>query len=476
MGSVFISAALGVTTVFLAIFAWHSISRGKVYGILVGGLSIYGFLTLVQIGVLSETFSPDVIGTAALVYTIGSVLLVFSIVAFDTTFPYREADSTNLWILRMSYSGGGHRFWATVASFGALLLLLHVHSNLGAAWNVARATSGYETSMAAFLLLLGTPGIASALLSGRRFWALGLFVVNMVSFVLLGSRAAMLGALGFWAWIVYIRQPSSMKRLRLLIIFIVLGFCIQVVLRFIRGFSLDGLASALSSGDIYGLFVSNPGVAHLSGGEAAISRYFLFAVELAPSGNFGFMTSIHRLGLFFVPFSAHLLHKPMDVTYQLWGAAYSHGLFAHAEGAELLKKSFLSGDYGSLHATLFGEMFVSGQWASLILSVVLVAALCVFIDRCLNRLRDTSALLVLGPIIAGLLFVARGNSVIGFGYFIYLTIFVVIVAWFARILRIRVCLPKVKFKGSNNATHVSNADALNGERARAFAVVKHEKS
>lgn len=459
MDNAIIFISFGITTIFLLFCAWHSICRGKVYGVLFGGLAIYGFFAFEQIGTLLEIFSPDVIGTAALVYAAGSVVLALSIVAFEQTFPYREAGSANLWVLRMWRSASDHTKWATIASCIALVLLLHTRSNLGAAWNVARTTNGFETSVAAFFLLLGTPGIASAVIRGKKFLALSLFVINIVSFVLLGSRAAMLGALGFWVWIVFMRQRSRLKQLRILIIIVLLGFCAQVALRFIRGFGLDELLAALSNGDIFSLFISNPVVRHISGGEAAIVKYFMFSIELAPSDTFGFMTSIHRLALFFIPYSVHLLSKPMDVTYQLWAAAYSHGLFAHAAGADLLRKSYLSGDYGSIHPTLFGEMFVSGQWPSLIISVVLVGALCVFIDRCLTHMSDTRALLVLGPTIAGFLFVARGNSVIGFGYFIYLAIFVVIAGRIINTLRMRAHKSRVKLRGSSYATQVANANA-----------------
>lgn len=462
MDNVIIFVSFGVTTVFLFLCAWFSICRGKLYGVLFGGLGIYGFFTFEQIGTLSEAFSVDVIGTAALVYAAGSVVLVLSIVAFESTFPYRDVNSVDLWVQRMRRSARDHTRWATIASCIALVLLLHTHSNLSAAWDVARAANGFETSVAAFFLLLGTPGIASAVIRGKKFLALSLLVINMVSFVLLGSRAAMLGALGFWVWIVFMQQRSRLKQLRILIVIVFLGFCAQVVLRFIRGLGLDELLTALSSGDIFSLFISSPVTRHISGGEAAVAKYFMFSVELAPSGVVGFMTSIHRLALFFIPYSVHLIPKPMDVTYQLWAAAYSHGLFAHAAGAGLLRESYLSGDYGSLHPTLFGEMFVSGQWPSLIISVVLVGALCVFIDRCLKRMSGTHALLVLGPTIVGLLFVARGNSVIGFGYFIYLAIFVVIAGRLIKFLRMRAYQSRVEYGGGSYVTQIANTDGPTG--------------
>lgn len=175
------------------------------------------------------------------------------------------------------------------------------------------------------------------------------------------------------------------------------------------------------------MIATSPATSDLSGGELAIAKYFVFAVQTASAEVYGFMTSVVRLLLILVPSSVvTIFNKPMDVTYLLWAEAYSQNMFAEAEGQVLLREFFESGIYGSVHPTLFGELFAAGLWPSLIFSSGIVGFFCVFIDRCLSWIDPKAAVLVLGPVLVGMWMVARGNSVIGFGYFVYLTIFAVV--------------------------------------------------
>jgi hypothetical protein len=259
--------------------------------------------------------------------------------------------------------------------------------------------------------------------------------LNLVCFVLSGSRAAALGALAFLGWIMLARSKSRWARLRILIAFGVVAILVHVSLRFIRGFGPAELFDIFKEGNVWELFRSSPVEQDISGGENAIAEYFVFATDSAASGTYGFMTSIVRLAMIFIPSSWSPFEKPMDVTYQLWANAFSAGLFEGAQGSTLLQESFLTGVFGSVHATLFGELFAAGRWASLVISSTVVGALCVFVDRCLDRLSNLCSLLVLGPVVVGMLMVGRGNSVIGFGYFVYLTTFVVSVEWVCQFLR-----------------------------------------
>lgn len=172
---------------------------------------------------------------------------------------------------------------------------------------------------------------------------------------------------------------------------------------------------------------TSPATSDLSGGELAIAKYFVFAVQTASAEVYGFMTSAIRLLLILVPSSVLTgIGKPIDVTYLLWAEAYSQNLFAEAEGQALLREFFESGLYGSVHPTLFGELFAAGRWPSLIASSGVVGLFCVFIDRSLSSIDPKAAVLVLGPVLVGMWMVARGNSVIGIGYFVYLTILAVL--------------------------------------------------
>ncbi len=428
-------AALAVPSFALFVAAWHALGQGRIYAVLFGALATYGLITLSLVPPLVEEFSADRVYAATHVYFVGAVLLMGSVTFWESWVLPRRSESRTRWVDRIEADASTHARWATLAGVLSMALFLASRDDLSLSWSETRAEDGFAVVVATFLLLLSFPGIVSAVLSGRRAQAIALLGLNLICFVFSGSRAAALGALAFFGWIMLARSKSRWARLRILIALGVIALLVHVSLRFIRGFGMAELVDVLKEGNLLELFRSSPAEQDISGGESAIAEYFVFAIDSAASSTYGFMTSVVRLALILVPSSWAPFEKPMDVTYQLWASAFSAGLFDGAQGSALLQESFLTGVFGSVHATLFGELFVAGRWPSLVLSSILVGALCVFVDRCLDRLSNLCALLVLGPVIVGMLMVGRGNSVIGFGYFVYLTTFVVSAEWLCRFLR-----------------------------------------
>lgn len=428
-------ASLAVPSLALLVAAWYALGQGRIYAVLFGALAIYGLITLSLLPRLAEEFSPNHAYTATHVYFVGSVLLMGSVMFWDSLILPRRSASRAKWVDRVEADANTHARWAMLAGIVSLVLFFTSRDNLDLSWSEARAEDGFAVVVATFLLLLSFPGIVSAVLVGRRVLAVALLGLNLACFVFSGSRAAALGALAFFGWIMLARSKSTWARMRILIALGAVALLVHISLRFIRGFGLVELIDVLRYGNLLELFRLSPAEQDISGGESAVAEYFVFAIDSAASGTYGFMTSLVRLALMFVPSSWAPFEKPMDVTYQLWASAFSAGLFDGAQGSALLQESFLTGAFGSVHATLFGELFVAGRWPSLALSVVVVGGICVFVDRCLDRLSNLCALLVLGPVVVGMFMVARGNSVIGFGYFVYLTTFVVSAEWICRCLR-----------------------------------------
>lgn len=427
--------ALAIPSLALLVAAWHALGRGRIYAVLFGALAAYGLITLSLLPPLAEEFSPDRVYAATHVYFVGAVFLIGSVTFWESWVLPRRSESRTKWVDRIEADARTHAHWAMLAGVVSMALFLTSRDDLSLSWSETRAEDGFAVVVATFLLLLSFPGIVSAVLSGRRAQAIGLLGLNLICFVLSGSRAAALGALAFLGWIMLARSKSRWARLRILIALGVVALLVHVSLRFVRGFGLAELVDVLKEGNLLELFRSSPAEQDISGGESAIAEYFVFATDSAASGTYGFMTSLVRLALVFVPSSWAPFEKPLDVTYQLWASAFSAGLFDGAQGSALLQESFLTGAFGSVHATLFGELFVAGRWPSLVLSSIVVGAICVFLDRCLDRLSNLCALLVLGPVVVGMLMVGRGNSVIGFGYFVYLTTFVVSAEWLCRLFR-----------------------------------------
>jgi hypothetical protein len=165
----------------------------------------------------------------------------------------------------------------------------------------------------------------------------------------------------------------------------------------------------------------------LSGGEFAIPKYFVFATTVASVDVFGLLTSLVRLALLPIPRIDGLIDKPVDVTYTLWSKGYESGLFDGQAGQSILFDSYVSGSLGSLHPTLFGEFYLAGGIAAVVISSLVAGVVLTGIDRFFRRCRPFTSLLLIGPVLAGFLMVGRGNSVIGFGYFFYIGIIAFIV-------------------------------------------------
>lgn len=418
-------AALLIAAVLLLLaHAWVSLRRELVYAVLLGALALYGVAILVQLPDLAATFSASDVNAAVVVFAAGSAGLVFSIILVESMVSTR--DSTQGWSARLSEGAQTHANWSLVFGVVSLTLFLSRAHSFETTWSEVRGSDGFLAAAATFLLLLSFPGIIAAWLARRPLLAIALAIINGVGFLLSGSRAVVLGALAYLAWRYVLAHKSATQRVLRISGLAVVAFGFHVFLRFARGMTAVDLWAALRSGSFFNMLLFSSAASDLSGGELAIAKYFVFAVETASAETYGFMTSAIRLLLILVPSSlVTFVEKPIDVTYLLWAEAYSQNLFAEAEGQVLLLEFFESGVYGSVHPTLFGEFFATGLWPSLVAGCALVALFCVFIDRCLSSINSDAAVLVLGPVLVGMWMVARGNTVIGIGYFVYLTIFAV---------------------------------------------------
>lgn len=416
---------LAATVLLLLTYAWSSLRRECIYAVLLGALALYGATTLAQLPDLAADFSASAVQAAALVFAIGSVCLVVAIVLGEALLGTRR--SSPMWSRRLAEGARVHASWSVAFGVASLALFLIGNRTFEMTWSEARDGDGLVAAAATFLLLLSFPGIVAAWRARRPTAASVLVIINGVGFLLSGSRAAVLGALAYLAWGYVLAHESAVRRLLRIagLAMIAVGF--HVLLRFARGMTVVDLWAAVHSGGLLEMLATSPATSDLSGGEIAIAKYFVFAVQTASAEVYGFMTSAVRLLLILVPSSVVTsVNKPIDVTYLLWAEAYSQNLFAEAEGQALLREFFESGVYGSVHPTLFGELFAAGLWPSLIASSGVIGLFCVFINRCLSWIDPKAAVLVLGPVLVGMWMVARGNSVIGFGYFVYLTIFAVV--------------------------------------------------
>ena len=246
--------SLAVPSLALLVAAWYTLGRGRIYAVLFGALAMYGLITLNHLSTLIEEFSSNSVYTAAHVYFVGTVLLLGSVVFWDSLILLPRRESRTKWVRRFEVDGDAHIRWAMFAGIASLALFLASHGNLDLSWSETRSEEGFSTVVATFLLLFSFPGITSAILKGRKAIAIGLIGLNLTCFVLSGSRAAALGSLAFFGWIMLARSHSRWSRLRILIGLGVVALLVHVSLRFIRGFGLDQLIDILKNGNLWEMF------------------------------------------------------------------------------------------------------------------------------------------------------------------------------------------------------------------------------
>jgi hypothetical protein len=407
-----------LSALLLAMIAARRVLRGQLSSIVFAALAGYATLAAMTANSTIAEFGPEAYLHGAGIYAVGSIVLSFTVTLLTIALP-SAGQGLKLWT---DQDLARHAQICLVLALFGLVTLGFSRDDLLATWSEARSEAGLATTLGTFLLLIASPGVVSAFFARRRFLAPTLLMLCGVGFVVSGSRATILAAVALAFWLLLSRADSGRSKLKIIVVAVIIAVFAHVLLRQLRGLGIGGLIEAYQGGSFIEALLDFEGESDLSGGEAAIPRYFFFSTLVSSSHEFGFMTSIVRLALLAVPRVEGWFDKPVDVTYLLWERGFVDGLFADAPGHQALLESFVTGSLGSLHATLFGEYFLTGGWVSLVLSVVVLGMLLVGIDAFLRKADRLTALALCGPMVVGYLFVARGNSVIGIGYFFYLGI------------------------------------------------------
>lgn len=411
-----------------ALSLWHAYDlyrRALVTSFLLGLLAVYGVSFLLSYPKLTQHYEAMLLESATHVYFFGSLVLNLLILLLFKLAAPRLRFARQVWSWRFEHCLNDHLLPAALALIASLALFLIFRNDLSLTGMQSRGENGIFIALATFLCFLAFPGLVTAFAKSKLAF-LGYAAGVLVVFSLSGSRAAVLTTIAFWLWR---RNVGEHQRWRYGTVMLVLGAALMIhfLLRLIRGISPAALLEALLAGDISVLTerMSGPfGELDLSGGESSISSYFVFAVQAGGGEVYGFLTSAVRVLLLFVPGSLAPFSKPEDVTYNLWVDALSRGRFDASAYYQAMNEAFIQGAYGSLHPILYGELFLSGRWPGLLIGLIFVSVICLVIEVALISMSHRASLYLIAPTAVGMLMVARGNSVIGFGYFFYLYVLV----------------------------------------------------
>ena len=425
---IFLGTTLIIVSVLLLLFmAVAGLSRRRLSSVVFFAVACYAIIMAATAGDLIRQYGDELYLQASLIYGIGSIVLLMSVLFFSELVPGRRL-SIPIW---NQSDFQWHTNFATALALASIALIMIARENLMMNWNEARSSAGYLTVLSTMFFMLASPGIVSAFIPKKLTLGIMLLLLCVGLFVVMGSRASLLGALFFGMWLMLLRARDAGSRLRIVAIAVVATFVVHFFLRTLRGLGIAGLLQAFDEGNLLTTLLAVGGDVDVSGGEAAIPKYLMFAIKVSSIHDFGFMTSIQRLLLLPIPRIEGWINKPVDVTYLLWEKGFQQGLLDGAQGQQILLESYLTGSFGSLHPTLFGEYFLVGGWVSLVLSTVVLGAILVAIDLFMHRANRLTSLALCGPMLVGYMFVARGNSVIGLGYFFYLGVIVSLLCYVA---------------------------------------------
>jgi len=395
----------------------------------------YAFMAVINSEYLINKFGEDVYTQMSLIYVIGSFVLSISVQYFSEFVP-KYGLSLPVWNQSDFH---WHATFAFVLALASIALIVFARGEaLLMNWSEARASSGFFVSLATSFFMLASPGIVSAFHAKRPTLGVMLLLLSVGLFVVIGSRASLLVAIFLGAWLMLLKEPGrrsrSLSRFWVITIALVVVLLVHTILRTLRGFGIAGLLQAFNEGNLLAalfLFIMDDDVS-LTGGESDMPIYLMFAITQSSIDDFGFMTSIQRLLLLPMPSIQGWTAKPIDVTGRLWNRAFEQGFLDDEQGQAALLEAYVTGNYGSLHPTFFGEYFLAGGWMGLVMSMFLLGAVFVAIDLFMHRADRFTSLALCGPILVGYLFVARGSSVAGLGFFVYLGAVVGLLRYAAR--------------------------------------------
>lgn len=394
------------------------LSRRQPSALLFAALSFYAVAASLQASSLSIEYGSTAYARSGAIFLLGTILLVLCMDLAGRAFAISEDTPTAFIWNRTAY--GRHSENGLIFALLGVLLLVLDRPNLSVAWNAARLTTTRLSVLGTLLLLMAIPSCVSVLRTGRKGMAIALYVACSAGFIVSGSRALVMSGVLFGAWMLLQRFRKPVGQVITVTLVIPVAFFLHGLLRFFRGLGLIGIVAAVQNGSlltqIYGSVLSTDP----SGGELSIARFFVYSTTVSSDREFGTLTSMRRILTLLLPPIPGIVEKPVDVTYRLWGHALIAGMFNNASGSTFLHDIYQEGTGGSLHPTLLGEMFLTGGWWSLFISVIFLSVIVTAIDRYLMSTTPIMGLTLLGPTLAGYFFVARGNSVVGLGYFLYL--------------------------------------------------------
>jgi hypothetical protein len=383
---------------------------------------VFQLVSFPSIGSLVEEFGLTAVVQAELLALSGSGLLAVMLYGADRLLPpspYYPSGSP----LAATATGPAKYYLIVVICLALITMLMFRRgpSLLELTWQEARLESTYLDGLATLLQFIAFPAIWVAWRAKHRSWSLSIALIAVTLFVVYGSRAALLTFPMAIALDLMFRWEKVRHPVAVTLALGTAALLLHVVSRYLRGLGIAGIASIATGGTLSLADLGDAITAvDLSGGEAAIWRYFTFATVGDHYADIMPLTSVLRWLTIYVPSTVVVGVKPEDVTYTLWWHAFSSGIFDRFESFPEVLKVISHGGYGSLHPLLWGELWVNGGLLVAPVFLVVLAALILLIEAVYASVPPVLYTLSAPATAVGMIMIARGNSVIGIGYSAYI--------------------------------------------------------
>jgi hypothetical protein len=410
--------------------------RRRLYTIMFAALAVFQLLSLPTLGSLVEEFGLTAVAQAEVLALGGSAVLAVMLYGADRLLPRSRYDPSVSPLAATAEKPA--RYYVVVGICLVLIAILMFRRGLSileVTWQESRLDSTYLEGLATLLQFMAFPAIWVTWKAKHHLVSTLIALVAITLFAVYGSRAALLTFPMAVALDLMFRWEKVRHPVLVTLAFGIAALFLHIVGRYLRGFGIAGLVSMATGGTVS---LADLGDAitevDLSGGEAAIWRYFTFAMSSDHYADIMPLTSVVRWLTIYVPSNLAMGVKPEDVTYTLWWHAFSSGIFDRFESFPEVLKVISQGGYGSLHPLLWGELWVNGGLLVAPIFLVILAALILLIESLYALVPSVLYTLSAPATAVGMMMVARGNSVIGLGYTAYIlpiASVLLAVTWFA---------------------------------------------
>lgn len=421
--------------VLLSAFLW-GLYKKRIYSVLWGALFLFHMASLSKFEFLLGEFSFNTFFLGQGLMLVSNSLLLATCILFDSILlrGFLSFENVRSWLITPHPSKRRYLILIGVVSLAIIAFQLRDGmERVFIGWEEARGSVNIVDSFAILLSFIVFPCVWVAFRSKLYFLTLLLGLLCLSIFLIIGSRAVLLTLLAAAYIELLLADLTLRKKLSIIVLMGLLGFGLHTLSRLTRGPGLVGIVNIIMNGELTAKMGGFESI-DLSGGESNIYRYYNYVIDRNYDHYpYHAWITVKRLVLLYLPTGWVPDIKPIDITYQLYSDAFADGIFNQNIYYNRMKALAEAGQTGSIHPTLWGDAYANGGIAGIVIYPFFLGLILVMMDRYTRKLSPVGIFMIVPLTIVGYLMIARGNVVIGFGYWGYIIPMAIVLAYSARL-------------------------------------------